>query len=264
MMLHQELNNSWENIMKNFFILICVVLLMAVSPAPAIAATCYYQPGDNNISGDNFYGSTICNQAYIDQFWKHFDFDKGDWDDGFGYEAPCDVNRPLARTFNALYLLAFSAEDYAKKIDDFSGNALRWGYPYAATHIDELDGRCGSGDKNKGARATTTWGPIVDNKTELYWPFFYGEVVSERAGTILHEARHAAGKGHNGGSGCPRGTSCDSSWGYEGANMYQVLYLWWFYLDGTRTTSGMKQFAKLEAQGIIDRGFNVNPGFVIY
>ena len=225
--------------------------------------TCTWMPGDNDESGDNFYGSFTCDQAYIDQFWDHFDFDKGDWDDGFGWEAACDLARPLARTFNALYLLAYSAEDYATSTSDFSGNALRWAYPYAATKIDELDGRCGSGSATSGARATTYTGAFVDDRTVLKWPFFYGEVVVERAGTVLHESRHAAGKGHNGGSGCPRKKSCDTNWAYKGANMYQVLYLWWFYVDGTRTTTGMRDYAQQEGQRVIDRGFVTNPGYVI-
>jgi hypothetical protein len=205
----------------------------------------------------------VCNQAFIDQFWNHFNFDKDDWDEGFGYDDPCNVDQPLARTFNALYLLAYSAEDYARSTSDFSGNALRWAYPFSATAIDELDCRCGSGDKNVGPRATTYWGFFVDDRTVLKWPFFYDEVVVQRAGTIVHEARHADDKDHNGGSGCPRGKSCDTNWDYQGANMYQVLYLWWFRVDGTRTTTAMKNWARLEAQNIIDRGFNTNPGFVI-
>jgi hypothetical protein len=239
-------------------------LLCILIAASAKADTCYYQPGNNNDSGDSFYVNYTCNQAMIDQFWDHFDFDKGDWDDGFGWEAACDINRPLARTFNALYLLAYSAQDYATNTGDFSGNALRWGYPYAASKIDELDGRCGSGNKNSGARATTQWGVLVDNYTQLKWPFFYGENVVQRAGTVVHEARHADWVGHNGGTGCPRAASCDTSWGYQGANMYQVLYLWWFHVDGTRTTSGMRNYAKTEGQNIIDTGFNTNPGYVIY
>jgi hypothetical protein len=236
---------------------------MSMSHASPNPDTCFWMPGDNNESGDNFYGAFTCDQVYVDQFWDHFDFDQGDWDDGFGYEAPCDLARPLARTFNALYLLAYSAEDYATSTGDFSGNALRWAYPYAATYIDELDGRCGSGSATSGARATTYSGAFVDDRTVLKWPFFYGEVVVERAGTVLHESRHAAGKGHNGGSRCPRTKSCDTNWAYKGANMYQVLYLWWFYVDGTRTTTGMRNFAQQEGQRIIDRGFVTNPGYVI-
>jgi hypothetical protein len=248
--------------MKNFLVCLAVTWVLGMVNL-VFAASCFYQPGDNNDSGDNFYISSVCNQAFIDQFWNHFNFDKGDWDEGFGYDDPCNVNQPLARTFNALYLLAYSAEDYARSTSDFSGNALRWAYPFSATAIDELDGRCGSGDKNVGPRATTYTGFFADDRTVLKWPFFYSEVVVQRSGTIVHEARHADGKGHNGGSGCPRGTSCDTNWDYQGANMFQVLYLWWFRVDGTRTTTAMKNWARLEAQNIIDRGFNTNPGFVI-
>jgi len=233
---------------------------LARSPAPVDD----YQPGNNSTSGDTFYGTKTCNQAMVNQFWNHFDFDKGDWDDGFGFEAPCDLNRPLARTFNALYLLAYSAQNYATTTGDLSGNALRWGYPFAASNIDELDGRCGSGDKNSGARATTYHGAAVDDRTELKWPFFYGENVVERAGTIVHEARHANGKSHNAGTSCPRKASCDSEWSYMGANSYHVLYLWWFYVDGTRTTTAMKNFAKTEAQYVIDYGFKTRPPYTIY
>jgi hypothetical protein len=233
------------------------------SPAPPPVDKCYWAPGDNDDSGDNFYGYHTCKQKYINQFWNHFDFDKGDWDNGFGFEAACDLNRPLARTFNALYLLAFSAEDYAKNPRDFSGNALRWGYPYSATMIDELDAECGTGNPATGFRALTYTG-FQDNRTVLQWPFFYGEIVIERAGTIVHEARHAGGREHNGGSHCPRLLSCDTNWGYEGANMYQALYLWWFYVAGTRTTTGMKDYARQEAQRIIDRAFVTNPGYVIF
>jgi hypothetical protein len=45
--------------------------------------------------------------------------------------------------------------------------------------------------------------------------------------------------------------------------MYQVLYLWWFRVDGTRTTSAMREFARAEGQWIINNGFQTNPGFVI-
>src|SRR5512146_2656748 len=233
----------------------CVVLMCSfLLGKSAQAYTCYYQPG-MFWTDDSAYTTRSCNQPFINAVWGHFGFDKGDWDDGFGYEDPCNDNKPLARTFNALWLLAFSAEDYATGASDFSGNALRWGYPYSASKIDELDGRCGSGQWNSGARATTYWGPVVDDRTVLKWPFFYGENVVQRAGTIVHEARHADGKGHNGGNKCPRGSSCDSSWTYFGSNTYQALYLWWFYVDGTRTTTAIRNRARIEGQSIIDRGF---------
>ena len=223
------------------------------------STTCSVPPHNNTTSGDNTYGPSICSQAMIHQFWTHFNFDKEDWDDGFGYNDPCNINLPLARTFNALYLLAYSAEDYAKTTNDFSGNALRWAYPYAASNIDELDARCGDGTAN----ATSYSGAFVDDRVVLHMPFFYDLSVAERAGTILHESRHQAGKSHNGGRKCPRGVSCDTNWNYEGANMYHVLYLWWFAVDGTRTTTAMKNLARNRARIVHNTAFNTNPGYSI-
>jgi len=245
-----------------FFILVSsATLLISMSQRN----TCEVPSFDSfSATGDATYGRLTCDQKMIDQFWNHFDFDKGDWDDGFGYHDPCNLGLPLARTFNALYLLAYSAEDYANNTSDFSGNALRWAYPYAATHTDELDAKCGGfNDDGSLTFATSYSGFFVNDRVQLKLPFFYRLTVSERAGTIVHESRHQAGKGHNGSDDCPRGASCDSSWAYEGANMFQVLYLWWFAVDGTRTTTAMKDIARNRARAIHNRGFIENPGFSI-
>lgn len=238
---------------------ICLFLGVFCRTRECRSDTCTVPSHNNETSGDSFYAPFTCTQVMIDQFWNHFDFDKGDWDDGFGYHDACNEDLPLARTFNALYLLAYSAEDYAKSTSDFSGNALRWAYPYSATQTDELDARCGDGS----AFSTSFTGLFVNDRVELYLGFFYNQPVSQRAGTIVHEARHQGGKSHNGGSGCPRGTSCDTSWSYAGANMYHVLYLWWFAVDGTRTTTAMRDLARTRAQVVHNTAFNVNPGFSI-
>jgi len=236
--------------------LLATILLVQV----AHGATCTI-PSSRVSTNESLYTSRTCNQAFIDMVWAHFDFDKGDWDQGFGFHDPCNSIRPLSRTFNALWLLAYSAEDYATSTSDWSGNALRWGYPYSASKIDELNGRCGDGT----AIARTWWGGwiFVDDRTNLYLSFFYNWSISARAGTIVHEARHAAGKGHNGGDDCPRGGSCDEKWTTYGANTYQVLYLWWYYVDGTRTTTALRNLAATRAQSIIDNGFVEKPPYVI-
>jgi hypothetical protein len=77
----------------------------------AAADTCVYQPGNNNDSGDSFYIGSICEQRFIDQFWDHFDFDKGDWDDGFGFWDPCNVNKRLQWERPALGLSLFGDQD---------------------------------------------------------------------------------------------------------------------------------------------------------
>jgi hypothetical protein len=228
----------------------------------ALAATCYYKSVDNNALGDNFYKAKICQQWLVNKWWEDFSFDKDDWDDGFGFDDPCNIAQPLARTFNALYLLLFSVSNPALSRNDRNGSFLRWAYNYSADGIDELDGRCGDDD---GIRATTWWGGwiFVDYRTELYWPFFYDENVVERAGTIVHEARHAYGKGHDGGEGCKSGVSCDLRWESYGANYYHVMYLAWFRAAAVNTTSAMKDRARDGANYRLVNHFNIYPGFTI-
>jgi hypothetical protein len=45
--------------------------------------------------------------------------------------------------------------------------------------------------------------------------------------------------------------------------MYEVLYLWWFYADGRRTTAALKERARQEANLYIDNAFATHPGFTI-
>jgi hypothetical protein len=134
---------------------IAAISAVLVVPAVSEAAHCYYAPGDNDDSGDNAYVQFWNNrQDIIDFFWDQYDFDKGDWDDGFGYWDPTNVDQPLAREFNALYALQYSSPDPTKKTNDYGGNILRWGANYAMEQIDELDGRCGNGTTS-GTTATT-------------------------------------------------------------------------------------------------------------
>ena len=61
-------------------------------------------------------------------------------------------------------------------------------------------------------------------------PFFYQRDVVGRAATLVHESRHFGGKSHDANfrswSAFPVGKSgADSSWDYQGAWMFDVLYL---------------------------------------
>lgn len=185
---------------------------------------CAISPGNNDTSFDTFFDG-FCNQSSIDQHWDDFEMSESDWDDGFGFDEPCNRNLPLGRTFNALNLLDFFGTSKRSGSDNF----LPFFYEYSAG-TDELLGRCGSGCPgtcpgcNRQTFATHFDG--VDEYIELYWPFFYNQNVFQRAGTIVHECRHDD-KGHDGGTTCANGGSCDTTWGYNGANRYEILYLWW-------------------------------------
>jgi hypothetical protein len=151
-------------------------------------ATCTYVVANLDSSGDNLYGPRICWQAFIDWAWEAFDFDKGDWDDGFGYDDVCNNTQPLSRALSGIWCLTYSSPHFPS--ESYSGNILEWGCRFARNAIDELDARCGTSSCSPsscpGAIAQTQWGPIVDNWTQLYLPFFYNQGVSLRAGTIIH------------------------------------------------------------------------------
>lgn len=211
-------------------------------------ATCTATVPDLNTSGDNLYGPRICWQAFIDWAWDAFDFDKDDWDQGFGYYSVCDNTRPLSRTLSGIWCLTYSSPHFPR--ESYNSNILEWGCRFARNAIDELDARCGGG----GSIAYTQWGPFINDLTELYIPYWYGQGVSLRAGTLVHEARHADGKGHNAGNN-------DSSWGYNGAWRWQVCWLAWFAFEGQHTSTAMKNQARQRANNIINNNFTTHPGF---
>ncbi|MFN0214188.1 MAG: hypothetical protein ACKVT2_08025 [Saprospiraceae bacterium] len=217
---------------------------------------CVISPGNNTTSGDVTFGA-LCTQSSINQHWNDFDFDQGDWDDGFGYSDPCNINLPLGRTFNALNLLDF----FGTSGPDANGNWLGWFYAYASSQIDELDALCGFGNTSGCSTFATNFSGAQDNRTELYWPFFYHNVMSvpSRAATIVHESRHAGGKGHNC-SSCPNGGSCDTDWAYNGAIRYEVMYCWWLRSNGTGVTTALRQLARARGNTALGNNFcNGNP-----
>lgn len=213
-------------------------------------ASCTATPGNLDASGDRLYGPRSCWQAFIDWAWDAYDFDKSDWDDGFGWHAACDIRLPLARTFNAIFCLEYSSPDPSN--ESFSMPILWWGGRYARSHIDELDARCGDGT---AFAATRTGGLFVDEWTRLYLGFFYNEDVPERASTLIHEARHAdAGKGHD-------RNGRDPDWAYNGANRFQIAWLAWFINQGENTSLALKTRARQAANFRLATRFATDPGF---
>lgn len=225
----------------------------------ARADTCTYSVVDPGFTGDAHYSQQgSCLEPYGSYFWSAFDFDKENWDDGFGYDSPCDVTRPLGRTFNALYALQYSSDmpDYSSN-DGYQGTILEWAGVYAAKKIDELDARCNGGP---GVNARTWFWPSPDQKTELYLNFFYQLSAPERAATIIHEARHASEKGHNS-SDCWLGGGCDTSWAYNGAYRYHVTWAMHFVDRGINAPAPLKKRLVDRTNDILDTSFENHPGF---
>jgi hypothetical protein len=220
-------------------------------------ATCSVPATDNATSGDDLYGAQTCWQAFVDWAWAAYGFQNNYWDDGFGYEDPCNRDLPLNRTMNALYVLCYSADDYNN--DAYSNNCLHWARRYSWNQIDSLRSRCGDG---------TLIGQASGSNVDLFLGFWYEYNAVSRAAILLHEARHLGGKSHN--ANFPAGSvygagksGADSTWGYEGAWMYETLYLWWFFADGRRTTQALRDRAREEGNINIDNAFATHPGFSI-
>ena len=122
--------------------LFCLLILLVWVPSAHAQQTCTVPAHDNVADGSSFYLAGLCNQERVNHWWSVFNMASEDWDAGFGYDDPCNLDLPLGRTFAALYLLTYSAEDYARRTNDFSGNALRWAYPYTATNAGKLQALC--------------------------------------------------------------------------------------------------------------------------
>jgi hypothetical protein len=249
-----------------------VVVSMTVGKAEA--DTCYYED-QQDLHDKHYSAAWNCQSTDYKDARSRFDMDKSDWDSGFGYTIPCDNRAPMGRTMNALMLMKYAGTNRPTCSTNDGESLLFWAYCWSGKAIDEIDGRCGSGSRHGSTTALTKFG-IGDNWTELYWPFFYGRTVVERAAIIFHEARHAQGWcTHGGGSGrCKLGSkSCDTSWesgctGFnsdsgKGAVAYQVLFLNHF---ATRARAGWVTKAAREkaigaANFLLWGGFDKNPCF---
>jgi hypothetical protein len=249
---------------KKMFALCCFLLLSS----PVAYACDTFRNGEAGVMRDFW-----CTDEWIAFYWDAYDMRESDWDQGFGYYDSCDRRRPLARLFQAIQLVNYAGTDDATDVNDFSGDILHWGGNYTMREIATLKGRCGT---NSETRALTQWGGS-DEFTKLFVPFHYGENVVQRAGTLVHEARHADGCGHNGNDGSneclAKSDSCDEKYKdgcddgttRRGGVGIQVLWLWAYAAraDSQHSNSTMKDFAQDEANSRLNRKLDVNPCFNI-
>jgi hypothetical protein len=220
---------------------------------------------DNNATtGDDWYQSWWRgNQPWVDWLWSHYDFDPADWDNGFGYESVDNCNMPLCRTLNGLMALYGSDPVPITRTDDYSGSILHWGANFADANIDELDARCPHG--RPSASTQIPWlNTFGDAWTQLYPNFFWGKWAAERAGTLVHEARHGSGAPHNAYDWeCGQGGSCDTNWEFNGANTYEILWNWWYWYQATNAPPGGKKRAKFAGNYDLANSFRDRPPYII-
>ncbi len=227
-------------------------IVVIAQDSPVWAMTCQLPSQSDlelELSLDAQLGKYTCNQQFIDEAWSGYDFDKGYWDDGFGYEEPCNIRLPLARTLNPMY---------------FMKTTTPFWYNWSANKIVDLHSRCfkDENSNNTNILATTYSGAFVSDRIELYFPFFFNCNAVERASTIVHEARHFD-KNHDAkDKDCPRGASCDSSWEYYGSNTYEVMFLRDFFCTKNDfITPTMRRYARERAVNGLSSGFKSPPPF---
>ena len=164
---------------------------------------------------------------------RRYDIDGKHWDEGFGWWDPNNEKKPFARTMNALYLLTYAARDYSRSNNDNKGDILRWGHNYVAKHLHELVPSCSKVAFAGNYGDEGFFGFLKDERAELHYLFFYYLTVVERAGTLIHEARHAASSKTAHVRGClVGGKSCDKYYGDHGALTYHVDWLKAFHKRG--------------------------------
>lgn len=199
-------------------------------------------------SGDALYGARVnSTKGFIQWASDHHAFNPTGWEGEFGFSRPNDNQRPFGRALAAIWCLNYSAEDWWN--EGYGLDFLNWAQRYVEENIVELVASCGGGGAVAGTDRDAGY-------TELFLPFFYERSVPERAGTLVHEARHASGKSHDSGKR-------DSSWQYNGAWRWHAVWLAKFSSGGKRTSKALRTLARQRANLIIDQKFDEHPGFYI-
>lgn len=174
-------------------------------------------------SGDDFYHHNNwdwCRQDFLNDTADFWGMNSKHWDDGFGWNDACNMDKPFARTLVSTVAMLTAHPTPATKRNDWDGGILRASYGWASTRTN-LRADC----YENGVIATSKSGKRVDlhllsdHPGEDYaMAFFHGHSVPERAAIIVHEARHKKGPGHD-------SQGRDDSWEQEGAFRYEAEWL---------------------------------------
>lgn len=215
---------------------------------------CTFTVPDMDLSGDTWYGPENwdwCRSDWQSSHRKAYGIDKDQWE-GHGWDTPCDMKRPLGRLYAAFVALEESSANPTK---DYKGNILQWGAWFAWSTIDDLDAKCG--DDPIASCTCTKFLGIGNRFLRLFVPpYFYDQGVAERASTLIHEARHWDGPGHDEGSR-------DSSWSYNGAWRWEVAWLAWYAAEAIDAPLGQRCKAQDLANGYLKTSFKKKPGFTV-
>jgi hypothetical protein len=198
---------------------------------------------------------------------------EGGWE-GYGLEGDaCNDDTALSRTFAGLLLMRDAGANPTCEPNDFP---LDWAYCFSSEIIVKLVASCY--DPSASAK-TFLWGlNQMNERTELYMPFYYQYGPPQRAATIYHEARHADDDClHT--TGCPAALdsagnrvyeACDPQWAHgcvggegKGAYAWSVLWNHRYAVDAVPAliNQELREYAILNANISLGRNFDVTPCF---
>lgn len=265
--------------MKTLFATLLVLLLcngaLAQSPdTPTISepSTCDWASWYNSPQGMATQGGYLdvastwdcSNSPATGWIWANLDFNFfGTQFANSGDTDPCNPRYPIGRAIHAAVLLGYSGSTNQPTCDLGGGNVLDWALCFSASRYANLEASCYGSNT---AFATTMISPLGDY-TVVYPGAMYEQEVDRFSSTLFHESRHFDCL-HNANDGdCPRGASCDESWGdgcpwpsdRPGANRYQASWLSWYASHGTRGTTALRTDAAIRGNEILSAGFHHDP-----
>ena len=246
--------------MRNLIRVVAILGTVLTVSAPSTA--------DADVCGESVrtepYVFDWCSDYYVHGWWKYFDMEKKWWNEGLGFHAACDLQKPLARTLNAI-AFGMYAGDFSPSNQASSEPIVNWGIAWAGRRIRHLRGSCAN-----DARATTK---KVMHNVYLKRPTFVTSLIWRRASTMMHEGRHVDGCDHSRSNSCEFGSSCDhrftdgcreGDFGL-GANGFQVEWLrslatdgdaWWLTIEHRADAIDF-------ANTLLQKAFNYDDGLRI-
>ena len=223
--------------LRTIFLTLTLVTLVSADPSRAANdPSCTIPPSGAMSTGTGSNGTfdTIYrpmwaySQDAIDDFWYGLECEAGDWDEGWGYSAPTNLNYTLARLFNGAQVV-WMVRQYAKH----QGFGL-WrpvtGIPAGnfdkGLYWDFVAG-WGADEWTPGCSTSLNGQHVVDpdeyNVLHLNGAYFIPAI--SRASTLVHETTHQDIP-HEPAESCnPDNVSCDGWYGLYNSNTMQINFL---------------------------------------
>jgi uncharacterized protein with LGFP repeats len=257
-----------------------IASLVLLLPAAARAQSCPPTPVvDPNLvpilTGDEWYSQgprAWCNAKDLADHSNPYGIHEDHWRT-YGWHDACNINTPFGRTLNAINALEISYPFGTTQYGVGTDEILYWGNSWFRGQTDDVRPECGNANWSVCHKCI---GDFVDSYIELYSGFYYDTSVSQRAGVLLHEARHYDVPhfcNDNCGPICGWHASCDYSWDIAfpspgfwppqepGADMYEACWNSEYADHAANSNLLLKRRAIDAANDVLNNGFYIPPPF---